>query len=97
MLHMQIKSLCSISSIGQNVGVDVPLFPVFCLKMTFLDLLTQQVAAEETNIEDDLKKIGLSGVSLDTVLCKPNSTQTAYLYNVQKYLSWYEGKKGTLY
>lgn len=54
---------------------------------------TQQLSSEDCIFEDELKKLGLSGVELDTVLRRPKATRNAYLYNVQKYLTWFDKER----
>ena len=53
-------------------------------------VLTQELSSEEANVMDILRDFGLSGVSLDIVMKKEKRTRAAYIYNVQKYLGWYQ-------
>jgi len=89
MEHVYIIFLLLIAAFGKNVGGDVSSF-VF---MSSSGPPTQQVAAGECSVEDELKSLGLSGVALDTVLRKPQASRSSYILNVRQYLEWYENNR----
>ena len=55
-------------------------------------MATQSITASDNSVEVQLQNLGLNRVALDNILRKSKSTVSSYIYNVEKYLTWYEKK-----